>query len=664
MRGPTFLVSILLLGSVCYFGTVSAIDYDTGIEMSVVYDSETEIASVTITAPETSNITLLDELKNTEFVVYRSPHNAMVPGFTEIVATGIKICEQTDLNSECSGSSITFQHYPNPSNYSVFFYYLVLENNQNFVHSVALAANITQEVSPPVAVENLTASYVNGITDLTWDYPLGLDMNHSIMIYSHESPATRENWDSMPKTIISSNVQSGINSFQINHSGNNVERSVYYSVTLLYATSEDTRFLGTNTLHQPILEDNVAPVYIGELDAAFNFETQKTTLEWTQSNYDEDLSINIYRLEHNVDVIDPDLNIATINALTSTYDIDVPFGEHRQSSYAITLVDQAGNEILDLTEGSPVSDPIIESTIETTTVTNLRAERFSDGTIVLNWDDNTNNPTAQAKVWRSISGQITSTDDIEELGVLNSSLEQFSFNPVNSVDEAWYAITLDAAWGSSQQPWHDERMILGTNSLEISFQETELKFEETVLNVSAHVLTSSGFRANLSDGSMINLGAMYEGDVVIISTSQAVERISCNDIEGLGSVLFVENDWALTFDSNKSGQKCLGTIVSGEDEIGFTVTWNFVEPESICVEGDTRSAGDGCNYCVCDAGQWACTEIACEDSEVREDSRVSSEDGELETVGEVILGVIILALFVYLVVMMRSPLPEDLYEEE
>ena len=43
---------------------------------------------------------------------------------------------------------------------------------------------------------------------------------------------------------------------------------------------------------------------------------------------------------------------------------------------------------------------------------------------------------------------------------------------------------------------------------------------------------------------------------------------------------------------------------------------------------------------------------------------MSSEDGELETVGEVILGVIILALFVYLVVMMRSPLPEDLYEEE
>ena len=84
MRGPTFLVSILLLGSVCYFGTVSAIDYDTGIEMSVVYDSETEIASVTITAPETSNITLLDELKNTEFVVYRSPHNAMVPGLSLI----------------------------------------------------------------------------------------------------------------------------------------------------------------------------------------------------------------------------------------------------------------------------------------------------------------------------------------------------------------------------------------------------------------------------------------------------------------------------------------------------------------------------------------------------------------------------------------------------
>ncbi len=36
-----------------------------------------------------------------------------------------------------------------------------------------------------------------------------------------------------------------------------------------------------------------------------------------------------------------------------------------------------------------------------------------------------------------------------------------------------------------------------------------------------------------------------------------------------------------------------------------------VGPET-CVDGETKPAGDGCNTCVCDAaGNWACTEIAC-----------------------------------------------------
>ena len=32
-----------------------------------------------------------------------------------------------------------------------------------------------------------------------------------------------------------------------------------------------------------------------------------------------------------------------------------------------------------------------------------------------------------------------------------------------------------------------------------------------------------------------------------------------------------------------------------------------------CTDGDTQDAGDGCNTCVCDGGQWACTLIACND---------------------------------------------------
>jgi len=40
--------------------------------------------------------------------------------------------------------------------------------------------------------------------------------------------------------------------------------------------------------------------------------------------------------------------------------------------------------------------------------------------------------------------------------------------------------------------------------------------------------------------------------------------------------------------------------------------------ESSCQTGDSKSADDGCNQCVCNGGDWMCTEIACEDPEIEE----------------------------------------------
>ena len=129
---------------------------------------------------------------------------------------------------------------------------------------------------------------------------------------------------------------------------------------------------------------------------------------------------------------------------------------------------------MELTESSPVSDPVIETTISTTTVSGIETERYADGTVVISWDDNTNNPTALAKVWRSISGPIDSLDEVEELGITNLSNEQFTHNPLNAQDEAWYAVTIVAAWGSEQNPWHDERLFAGENSLFLRSDFSEL----------------------------------------------------------------------------------------------------------------------------------------------------------------------------------------------
>ena len=66
-------------------------------------------------------------------------------------------------------------------------------------------------------------------------------------------------------------------------------------MTLLYETSEDTRFFTDNTLTNPVWEDNLAPIFIGELSAIFDPDTDTTTIDWGEGVQDDDLSINIAR---------------------------------------------------------------------------------------------------------------------------------------------------------------------------------------------------------------------------------------------------------------------------------------------------------------------------------------------------------------------------------
>ena len=644
MRCAVLFTSLLLLSIVPLSTNVTAdgSDENYGISFTASFDNFTEMTTLNITMPETNNATLLDELKDETFSIFRIIAGDW-PVLVETIATDINFCTQGMYNSECSGANFQIEHFPRPSgdHETDDFEYILQSTMTSNVFSVS--NSVEETVPQTISVENLSASYSDGVTDLTWDYPSGLDMNHSIMIYSHDSPATRENWNEMPKTIVSSSVPAGTISYQIDHSGLSVEREIYYSVTLLYPTSEDTRFLGSNTLNSPVWEDNVAPLFIGELSATFDAETDTTTIDWEEGVQEDDLTINIYRSSILPDTIRPNTLVAMVDAAQSSYELEVPFGEHRQSWYAITLQDSQGNEVIELTEASPVSDPVIESTITTTTVSGINSERYADGTVAISWDDNTNNPTALAKVWRSISGPIDSLDEVEELGITNLSNEQFTHNPLNAQDEAWYAVTIVAAWGSEQNPWHDERLFTGENSQSLPLRETDEEIEEVVVNFTSSVMTTTGQRANLSDGAMVSLGTMHEGDMIVISTSSLVSNISCQDIDGEGTSIYSQSDWALSFSANKSAEKCLGLIVDGDDEIGFILTWDYVEP---VVDNDVEERDQ---------------DEERDDDENRDGSKSRDGDG-METVATVILTIIILALLVYLLVMMRTPEYTD--EEE
>ena len=621
-----FVLTALLFFSAIAVTNATAFSSDPIDGLTATFDVVSEDTTIHITLIDTNDADLLDELKQASWSLIRDG---------TIVQENIQFCTMAMTNSECSGSQYNLTHYPPAgSNGEAIYSVGVTEYSWS-----TAAPGVVESVSPIVGIENLTGTYFADVTTLSWDYPEGISMNHSIMIYSHDSPATRANWDSLTKTIVSSSVAAGTTNYEINHSSSPVEREVYYSVTLLYETSEDTRFLGSNTLTAPVKEDNIAPLFVGELSATFNSELDMTTIDWGAGISDDDLMINIYRSQMHLPMLDTNNLVATVDSSLSSYELEVPIGEHRQSWYAITLVDSQGNENLNLSESSPVADPVIESTISSSQISNLDAERYSDGTITINWDDTTQSPNAIAKIWRSVSGPISSFDDLEELASTDVSLEQYSHNPLNPVDEAWYAITIEGTWGSGSMPWHDDRLTSGVNSMENSFRETEDEIEEPTFDVLAQVQSTSGAGGEISDGDMISLGPMYEGDLIIISTSRIVENISCNEITGQGSVIYSQTDWVLSFSANQSGEACYGTISDGDDEIGFTMTWNYIE--NITVVDDE---GD-------------------EDETEQDDDPAANKGSKesKETIAGVILSIIILALLVYLLVMMKGP---KYFEEE
>ena len=639
MRCAVLFTSLLLLSVVPLSTNVTAdgSDENHGITFTASFDNSTEMTTLNITMPETNNATLLDELKDETFSIFRIIAGDW-PVLVETIATDINFCTQGMSNSECSGANFQIEHFPRPSgDHETDDFEYILQSTMTS-NAFYVSNSVEETVPQTISVENLSASYSDGVTDLTWDYPTGLDMNHLIMIYSHESPANRENWNEISKTIVSSSIPAGTTSYQIDHSGTSVEREIYYSVTLLYPTSEDTRFLGSNTLTFPVWEDNTAPLFIGELTATFDPISDTTTIDWGVGVDDDDLVINIYRSDKEFDRVDSNRFIDSVDASLSSTVVQVPFGEHRQSWYAITLQDSAGNEIVELTEASPVSEPVIESTIDITTVTNMGVERYGDGTIVITWDDETGNLEAVARVWRSFTGPITSLQNVEELASVNLSNEQASHNPLNPQDEAWYAVTIDAAWGSGQEVWHDETLVLGLNSLSDPIRETDEVVEEVEITFSAQVITTSGIRENITDGAMISLGEMDQNDIIVISTSYPVENISCFGIAGENISIHTEMDWSLTFNANQSGEECGGLISEGDQEITFVLSWNYVE--TIYESNNSRNTVDD------------------DDDQNRQGSKGKESS---DVVAVTILSILILSLLIYLAVMMKK---QDYSEEE
>jgi hypothetical protein len=72
--------------------------------------------------------------------------------------------------------------------------------------------------------------------------------------------------------------------------------------------------------------------------------------------------------------------------------------------------------------------------------------------------------------------------------------------------------------------------------------------------------------------------------------------------------------WSIYADKATCEEFCPPIFCDLACENGLKVDENgcdLCECNPVCEDGETQDAGDGCNTCTCDNGQWACTEIAC-----------------------------------------------------
>ena len=92
------------------------------------------------------------------------------------------------------------------------------------------------------------------------------------------------------------------------------------------------------------------------------------------------------------------------------------------------------------------------------------------------------------------------------------------------------------------------------------------------------------------------------------------------------------------------------------------------EPEPLCEEGETQPAGDGCNDCVCDSGQWVCTEMAClpADDDDDDETKASNEESNfLDAYGipqEILIGMGVLFLLLVIALILRGGNRSDYVE--
>ena len=467
-RTTYFVLSILLVSSLPMLNTVSA---DVGIpdelqaqDITVSFDNVSETTTVSWRNIEDTagNFNLYSELWDAKYHLYR--HTAQItPANIDSLSpwTSVTACDQDTISQsiDCRGEAlgtheVTYQVGAGTN--GTFFYAITTELANGTITSPldfnasSLYEPVTEITTPIRSPFNVQATFDPGASQTTvqWInynslYPIlpetGPDALQ-INVWQTDFQVTRANAETLltetnPDVTKVATVSSTSTNYVLDIPPQ-TNREVYYSVTYLLpnwtedgSDYEDIRFLSSNAMNTPVLEDNTPPDSVTSVTTEFTPDgngTGYTKITWEGLFSEEN---EVYKIYRHGEIFSSTNNpyvqlIATVAEAADNdsdgsfeYYYNVPYNTYGDFYYCVVVVDQYGAYNTEITlESCDIAD---EDSDENWVKepTNVKAEFIGNQTTRVTWTDQVGIEGERYHIWRA-AWRVQGAEFLENMSVM------------------------------------------------------------------------------------------------------------------------------------------------------------------------------------------------------------------------------------------------------
>jgi len=504
-------------------------------------DSVNEVSYIEWKNIQTSDFNVLTAMIDSHYQIWRAdrPFESNFTEYATLIGNE-DVCDSHIPTIDCSGERAKGSHnfsFGLPVDVSGTFYYMVstvLNGSTPIFHlTETTKSQGINETSQPIKTPYLLTASFNGFTSSTtlqWVNANDIEPrfnetgneSYNIIIYEHTWRATAAKWADLGNVRteianLSAIDENGsrINSYVVSIPPNS-NREMYYTVTYRFPGYEDTRFKSSNTLVDPLLEDNAPPgeVQLGDV-RYFSFGNATggyTHIPWAcplEGGMKVPYTYHIWRSSQEFTRTD-EFGVELVTTVESSCDTDsiqaiIPIGVMRDAYYAITAQDSAGNERLVVTNG------VSRKAVSEDTISDYKAfptdisASFNGptGQTTITWNDAKHVSGESYTIWRSRPVKVDDLSYNPDIGVhlpitgssIPCDLGQIDFCTVERIatnvsegsgtytiqveddvsQTVYYAVTTEyKQWLNQSEPKEDLEYIAGTNALLVGVAEDTL----------------------------------------------------------------------------------------------------------------------------------------------------------------------------------------------